>query len=160
MSIVSNTGPLIALAKADRMDLLPELYGTVHIPPAVHRELLGKTGPEADRLDVALAAWLKVADRVEPSSEVEGTLQAIDAGEREAILLAQRLGLTVILDDRLGREAARRLGLPVTGTVGVIIEAKRAGLVPAVRPVLEAIQVQGYWLSDALIDLAALLAGD
>ncbi len=106
MSIVSNTGPLIALAKADRMDLLPELYGTVHIPPAVHRELLGKTGPEADRLDVALAAWLKVADRVEPASEVESALQAIDAGEREAILLAQRLGLTVILDDRLGSGSA------------------------------------------------------
>ncbi len=64
MSIVSNTGPLIALAKANRLELLPALYGTVHIPPAVHRELLAKTGVEAARLDQALASWLMVDDRL------------------------------------------------------------------------------------------------
>lgn len=160
MSIVSNTGPLIALAKVGQLGLLAALFGTVHIPPAVHRELLGKTGPEAGRLDQALTEWLKVADRPEPSPETELALQPIDVGEREAIMLAQLMGLPLILDDRLGRQAARRLGLIVTGTVGVVIEAKRGGLIPAVRLVLEAMQAHGYWLSDELIDLAGALAGE
>ena len=160
MSIVSNTGPLIALAKADRLDLLAALFGTVHIPPAVHRELLGKTGAEADRLDQALGEWLKVAQRPEPSPQAEAAMVSIDAGEREAIILAQRMGLTLIMDDRLGRQAARHLGLTVTGTVGVIIEARRTELIPAARPVLETMQAQGYWLSNELIDLAAALAGE
>jgi len=88
MNIVSNTGPLIALAKVDRLGLLAALFGTVHIPPAVHRELLGKAGAEASRLDQALAAWLMVADRPEPSAETDTALQSIDAGEREAVTLA------------------------------------------------------------------------
>ena len=51
MNIVSNTGPLIALAKADQLRLLESLFSQVHIPPAVHRELLAKSGVEAERLD-------------------------------------------------------------------------------------------------------------
>jgi predicted nucleic acid-binding protein len=47
MSVVCDTGPLIALTKVDRLDLLEQLFGTVEIPPAVHRELLAKVGPEA-----------------------------------------------------------------------------------------------------------------
>jgi uncharacterized protein len=61
MSAVSNTGPLIALAKVDQLDLLEQLFGQVHIPPAVQRELLARTGPEATRLDNALATFIQVA---------------------------------------------------------------------------------------------------
>ena len=125
MSAVSNTGPLIALAKVERLSVLASLFGTVHIPPAVHRELLGKSGPEAGRLDVLLADWLTVASRPELLSGTEPALVAIDAGEREAIALAQSMALPLIIDDQLGRQAARSLGLMVTGTVGVVIEAKR-----------------------------------
>lgn len=61
MSIVSNTGPLIALAKVDLLPLLERLFKQVRIPPAVHRELLAKSGPEAARLDDALARFILVA---------------------------------------------------------------------------------------------------
>jgi uncharacterized protein len=160
MNLVSNTGPLIALAKVDRLGLLAAMFGTVHIPPAGHRELLGKAGAEASRLDQALAAWLIVADRPEPSPETDTALQSVDAGEREAVTLAQLMQRPLLIDDQLGRQAARRLGLVVTGTVGVVIEAKRGGLVSAVRPLLEEMQAQGYWLSDELINLAVALAGE
>jgi predicted nucleic acid-binding protein len=160
MSIVSNTGPLIALAKADQLGLLTVLFGTVFIPPAVHRELLAKTGAEADRLDQVLGEWLTVAQRPELPPQAESELLYIDAGVREAVTLAQQMGLAVIMDDRLGRQAARRLGVTVTGTVGVVIEARRSELIPAVRPLLEDIQAQGYWLTPELIDLAVALAGE
>ena len=68
--------------------------------------------------------------------------------------------MLLVIDDRLGRAAARRLGLAVTGTVGVLIRAKEVGLVPAVCPLLEEIRQQGYWLSDALLVTAARLAGE
>jgi predicted nucleic acid-binding protein len=161
MSIVSNTGPLIALAKVDALGLLTALFGAVHISPAVQRELLGKTGVEADRLDQALNSdWLTVAARPELSAPMEILLRSIDAGERESIALAQKLALPLIIDDRLGRAAARQLGVSVTGTVGVLIEAKRSGQLAAIRPMLEVMRTEGYWLSDELMALALRLASE
>ena len=77
MSVVSNTGPLIALAKIDRLALLQQLFGEVFIPPVVHRELLGKAGAEANRLDQALATFVHV--HVAPI-----------AGQRRKLLLRPR----------------------------------------------------------------------
>jgi predicted nucleic acid-binding protein len=64
------------------------------------------------------------------------------------------------MDDRLGRAAARRLGLTLTGLVGVLIRAKETGLISAVRPLLNEIRQKGYWLSEELLDAAAKLAGE
>ena len=61
MTVVSDTGPLIALAKVDRLSLLEDLFGQIHIPPIVHRELLAKSGPEAARLDDAFTHVIQVA---------------------------------------------------------------------------------------------------
>lgn len=58
MPVVSDTGPLIALAKADNLSVLKRLFGQILIPPAVYRELMAKSGPEAERLDRALAISL------------------------------------------------------------------------------------------------------
>jgi predicted nucleic acid-binding protein len=64
------------------------------------------------------------------------------------------------MDDRLGREAARRLGLARTGTAGVVVQAKQENLITSVRELLEQIRDRGYWLSDELIEAAAKLAGE
>ena len=74
--------------------------------------------------------------------------------------LAWLRGERLIIDDRLGREVARRLGVVVTGTGGVLIQAKQQGLVPAVRPLLEQIRRNGYWLSDEVVQLVSRLAGE
>lgn len=158
MSIVSNTGPLIALSKIDHIGVLESLAGKVHIPPMVSRELLAKTGKEAARLDEALARFIQVAERPQIPSPLEEAIRHLDAGEQEAIALAHTLGLTIILDDRLGRQAARRLGLAVTGTAGVLIQAKQAGLVQQIRPLLETLRESGYWLSDTVLDVATRMA--
>lgn len=160
MTIASNTGPLIALAKADHLSLLKTLYGDVLIPPGVYRELLAKTGIETNRLDQALTTFVKVAERPQVSPEVELTTRLLDPGEREAIALAHNKSLPIIMDDRLGREAARRLGLAVTGTAGVVTQAKQENLITSVRELLEQIRDRGYWLSDELIKAAAELAGE
>lgn len=68
--------------------------------------------------------------------------------------------MTLVIDERLGRQAARQLGLTVTGSIGVLIEAKQRGYIPAVRPLLEAARRQGYWLSDELIAIATKMASE
>jgi predicted nucleic acid-binding protein len=158
MIVVSDTGPLIALAKADRLHILERLFGQVKIPPAVHRELLAGRWPEAARLDEALSRFIQVVQLSPFPSKVQTETLRLDPGERQAIALAYELGALIVVDDRLGRAAARRLDLPVTGTVGVLIQAKEAGLIPAVCPLLEEIRQRGYWLSEALLETAARLA--
>ncbi len=160
MKVVSDTGPLIALAKARQLQLLEQLFGEIFIPPAVYREILAKTGPEAEQLDSALATFVRVAEHPSVKPEVRSLTSHLDRGEREAIALTCQLNALLLVDDRLGRQAAQRLNLLFTGVAGILIKAKEKGLLPHVRPVLEQIRSQGYWLSDELLDLASRLANE
>jgi len=161
VTVASNTGPVIALAKVDRLGLLKALYGVVQVPPAVHRELLVKLGPEASRIDEALNDFLQIAPVLSLAPEVERLTQGLGPGEQQAIALAvsERSSL-LLIDDRAGRRVAEQLGIAVTGVVGVLIRAKQDGLIPFVSPLLEEIRRNGYWLSDALVETAGRLAGE
>jgi len=160
MTVVSDTGPLIALAKANQLHLLEQLFVQVLIPPAVHREVLAKSGPEAARLDAALDRFVTIVRVPELPPEVKVITSRLGDGEKQAIALAFVRGSPLVIDDRLGRLAARHLHLSTTGTVGILIRAKETALIPAVLPVLTEIRQQGYWLSDDLIAVAAALAGE
>lgn len=160
MTIVSNTGPLIALAKIDQLTLLAQLFTTVQIPLAVQHELLGRAGPEAARLEEALSQFIQVMTVAELPDVVKDVTSQLDWGEQQALALAYLHRTLLILDERLGRAAARRLGIPVSGSVGVLVEAKTRGLIPAVLPLLKAMRRQGYWLSDDILAQAARLADE
>lgn len=160
MSIITNTGPLIALAKIDKLSVLQQLFGTVSVPPAVHRELMAKSGSDVERLDVAFAQFIKITAQPDSPAEVRIVTDHLDAGEQQAIALAYAEKTVLVIDERLGRTAARQLGLSISGSTGVLIEAKRRGFIPAVVPLLYDIRYHGYWLSDSLILLAAELTGE
>ena len=121
---------------------------------------MAKSGPEAPRLDDALAHFIAVASVAQVSPEVEVATLGLGPSEQEAIALAYERKTLLVIDDILGRVSARRLGLSITGIVGVLIRAKEAALIPAVCPLLGEIRRQGYWLSDQLLDAAAKLAGE
>ena len=160
MAVVTNTGPLIMLAKIDQLTLLQQMFTTVFIPPAVHRELLAKSGPEVNRLDAALAQFIEIMPKPRLSSAVLTITGHLEAGEQQAIALAHAQKTTLVIDVRLGRLAARQLGIAVTGSAGILIESKRRGYIPAVIPLLEAARQHGYWLSDGLLAVAAKLTGE
>ncbi len=160
MNIVTNTGPLIALAKINQLALLSKLFASVSIPPAVHRELLAKSGPEADRLDDALHQIINVTAVPDFPAEVLVATDSLGAGEKQAVALAYIEKTILVIDERLGRTAARQLGLTVTGSTGILITAKQRGLIPHVIPLLHDIRRYGYWLSDELIATAAKLTGE
>ena len=160
MTVVSDTGPLIALAKVDRLSLLEQLFEHVFIPPIVHRELLAKSGPESARLDNALSGFVEVTQVSSLAPEVESATRRLDPGERQAVALSYLHNTLLLIDDRLGRDAARRLDLAITGTIGVLFRAKEAELIPAVCPLLEEMRTSGYWLSDDILEVAASLSGE
>jgi predicted nucleic acid-binding protein len=127
--VVADTSPLCYLILIGEIDLLPKLFGAVSIPRAVAVELQHPSVPAqvADWM-ANRPGWLRVAvaGREKPSPE----LAALDSGELEAIQLAQGLGADlVILDDKAAREAAKSVGLSMTGTLGILDAAARRKLV-------------------------------
>lgn len=84
----------------------------------------------------------------------------IDAGEASAIAVAIEFGCGVLMDDKAGRRMATNVAVPVIGTVGVLVLAKRKGFVPLVSPQLNALIVSGYFLSDEIIAAALAACGE
>lgn len=110
MIIVSNTGPLIGLAKIQQLGLLGRLAREVYIPPQVRLELLARTGPETALIAAALKAAIQVKAPAGLDAAAETMLRRLDEGEKQAIALARSFPAPVLLllDDRAGRAAAHR----------------------------------------------------
>lgn len=137
--VVCDTSPLSYLVLIGEADLLPTLYGEVLIPPIVEEELRHPSGPFVTRQWIQeRPSWLRVSQPPEEAlkdldSELVETLQALDRGEREAIRLAEGSGASLlVIDERDGRSVARRLGLSITGTIGVLDVAASDGLIDVV----------------------------
>jgi uncharacterized protein len=125
--IVVNATPLIALALLERLDLLRELFGEILVPPSVYREVTAAGAGRPGARAIAEANWLQV---VAPgaTSTIEPMLLGLDAGEMDVLLLArERHPSWVLIDERQGRRVARAMGLPVKGTLGVLLAAVLAG---------------------------------
>jgi len=140
MTVVSNASPLINLARIGQLDLLRQVYGEVWIPEAVRREVVEEGAGQPGAQEVQAAKWIKT-QTITNGPLVQALRQELDAGEAEAIVLALETSADVLLmDERLGREAARHLGVAVTGLIGLFVEAKHRGLIPAVKPSLDALR--------------------
>jgi hypothetical protein len=158
MPVVANAGPLIALARIDRLALLPTLYREVVVPPVVYQEITGEIDlPGAEEL--AQAGWLR-AMAARDQLAVQRLLFWLDRGESEAIVLAQEMGATLLIDERRGRAIAATLSLQITGTVGILLAAKELGQVQVVTPLLDALLAAGVRLSPRLYDEAQRQAGE
>lgn len=151
MSVVSNASALINLARIGKLTLLRELYGELIIPEAVWQEVVveGAGQPGAD--EVESATWIKTQAATNRQL-VNALQQDLDAGEAEAIALTLEIGAELLLmDEHLGRETARHLGLRYVGLIGALVEAKRRGLIRAVKTHLDALRdIAGFRVVDAL----------
>lgn len=161
MIVVSNTSPLTNLAAINRIDLLRKLYGPILIADAVWSELnaFGRIWPGSS--DVADADWISVHSVVDHTL-VTALQSDLDRGEAETIALGieQRADL-ILLDEQEGRRIARRFGLNVAGVIGILLSAKAQGFLPAIHPLLDALQQQaGFYMSTDLVALALTLADE
>jgi predicted nucleic acid-binding protein len=146
--VVTDTSCLIALDRIGRLDLLPTLF-TVLAPPTVVAEF----GRRPD--------WLTVRPAPD-ATRVAELLAVVDQGEAEAIVLALSIpDAELLIDEAKGRRVAQRLGLQVTGTAGVLLEAKRQGRIPAVKPLLDAlVQEHKFRLGEGLYEAILHVAGE
>ena len=141
--VVADASPLIGLASAGALHLLRELFETVTITRLVKDEVAGSSRrPGAREIDAAMReGWLRVA----PAPPETWRLTGIDAGEASTIALAaQQAGALVLIDDALGRAEAAAQGLEVLDLARLLLAAKRAGLVAAVRPLVARLARRGF----------------
>ena len=159
MIIVSDTSALSNLAVVEHLWLLEAIYQTVIIPDVVASELAAASNP-------AIPAILKlswVQTRPLSQSQLANQLQqdrGLDAGEASAIALALELQADdLLIDERLGRQEAVRLGISIIGILGVLLIAKQRSLIPQVQPVMDALSNQaGFRISPQLYQRVLTLA--
>jgi predicted nucleic acid-binding protein len=122
MIVVADTSPLNYLILIEHVEVLRELYTSVLIPPAVHMELLASHAPDPVRAWAAVPpSWVEIRT---PSTPLLSVSAKLGLGEHEALTLAQTLTAPLLLIDEIrGRREARRLGIRVTGTLGILQEA-------------------------------------
>jgi len=159
--VVSNSSPLIALSVINSLDLLNALYGTIYIPEAVFDEVVIRGAGRPGASAVANAPWIVQQVTANRKTVAKLLSAGLDKGESEAIVLASEVkaGL-LILDERHARTVARQEGLPVTGTLIVLIAAKNAGMVAAIKPLLDQLIAAGVYISPQIISHALQLAGE
>jgi predicted nucleic acid-binding protein len=149
MNVVSNSSPLIALGRIQRLDLLPALFGQIRIPLAVHTEVIQRA-PQLSKPMWQASSWLVVTP-TQDNHAVSILESSLDWGESEAIVLAQESQADLlIIDEAKGRAIAQRIGLPLMGTVGVLLAAKNDGIIPAVRPLLDDLLANEFRISQRL----------
>lgn len=157
MIIYSNTTPFIALSSIDQLDILPKIFGKVHVAKAVIDECA-----EGGRIivpDITQLSWIiPVADEIDTTLTV---LFELDRGEKQTILLAKKHKADkVIIDERMGRSIAEYLELSVVGTLGVLAKGKKLGLIKSFRDSALDMQSQGIYYNIALIQRIAQQLGE
>jgi predicted nucleic acid-binding protein len=154
MIVVSDTTPLRHLIAIGEVDLLRRVYGAVVVPATVWSELQAESTPSAVKSWLQSAPdWLQVRRprEPEPGDANPDILVRLDAGERDAIRLAVELKADLLLmDEADGRSLALGLGLPVTGTLGLLERADVLGLLPDLPVTLAHLEASGFYLSARL----------
>lgn len=157
MIVYSDTTPFVALASIGQLDLLPKIFGKLHVAEAVIKECA-----EGGRIfvpDLRTLGWvISVPDVNDTSLAI---LFELDCGEKQTILLAQKNNADkVIIDERIGRRIAEYLGLDVTGTLGVLAKAKSLGLIDSFRGAAQDMQNEGIYYNHQLIQRLAQHLGE
>ncbi|MDA0267770.1 MAG: DUF3368 domain-containing protein [Cyanobacteria bacterium] len=156
---VINTSPLIFLSKADLLSLLHVRYPTVLVPATVVQEIQQYGPLDTTARTLQTTAWLTVVETPPPSPDLQAC--NLDAGEASVLAWACAHPATeAILDDLAGRRCAEKLGIPIRGTLGLVLAAKQQGHIPAAQPVIAKLRETGMYLSDRVVTKALVLVGE
>lgn len=160
MIVISNSGPIIALAKVGLLHLLKHYFNEVHLSKATYHELAergsGRTGAE----EIKRHNWIKTKE-IKDEMAAQILALELDRGEAETIVLAHELKANLtLLDETIARKIANLLGLRVKGTLGILVLAKKDNLIKELKPILEELRTKGVWLSDEVCDEALRLVGE
>lgn len=144
--VIVNSTPLIILCNIGKLEILKELYGEIMIPQAVYAEVTAKKDSACQQ--IVSADWIHV-EQIQDQSDKMMYKSRLHEGEVEVMILAQesKKADLVVIDDNAVKKTAKYLGLPVTGTMGVLLKAKKRGVVKEIRPILESMKERGFYIS-------------
>lgn len=154
MIVVSDTTPIISLMKAGQLELLQKLFGIVYIPETVYRELTDNEAFSEEVRMVQECEFLYV-QKVDNGKSVTilQNFTGLDAGESEAIILADEMNSDVLLmDEHKGWQVAKKLGITITGTIGILTQAFDEGMLTKeeVERCIERLKESGIRVSEKL----------
>lgn len=151
MIVVADTSPINYLILIDQIEILEVLYGKILIPHAVHEELLNLKAPSSVRTWAKNPpGWLEI---LSPSTQLHPPLPRLDRGEAEAIALAKELHADwLLIDEAAGRDEATKRGLQTIGTLGILREGHKAGLLD-LRSSMDRLRTTGFRVNPSLIQL-------
>ncbi len=164
---VGDTSPLFYLHCIGQLDLLPQLFDEVCVPPAVAAEL--QAGLKDGAPDLKQVPWIKI--KTSKTVKFFSSLLPLGVGETEVVALAmsylasaskqQPPPVVALLDDKPARRFAHAWAVPVKGTLGILLDAKKQGLIPLVRPMVERLRdTTNMYLDDKLLQRICRLAGE
>ncbi|MGQ0445239.1 MAG: DUF3368 domain-containing protein [Beijerinckiaceae bacterium] len=158
--IVSNATPFIALTRIGRLDLFKRVIGNVVIPEAVAREISEYSPSRPGAIDLSPERWITVQS-VQSEQQVRLLLPTLDRGEAEVIALAlENRARLVLMDELTGRKVAESLNLNVSGTVGILMQAKQTGAITQIKPLFDEMKRQGVYFSQRFIDVVLQQLGE
>ncbi len=148
--VVSNSSPIIHLAKIGKLDLLESLYGNIVVPDKVYLECTDTTYFHEETRLISDAYWISKM-KIKNVRLFNLLYPEIDAGEAEALVLAlENNADLVLLDDMEARIKARKLGLLFTGVLGVLLKAKNQGMAVSLKEDIEKLEQTGFRISSDL----------
>jgi len=155
MPVVSDTSPILGLSAIGHLELLQDQFEEVFIPLAVLAELKVETDFRGtDAIQQALIhGWLKPKE-IQNKPLARSLSLELHKGEAEAITLAMDLGMDmIVMDERIGREHAKALGLKTVGILGVLLSAKKHGKIDSVGNVMKSLRREiGFFISERLYE--------
>lgn len=156
MLVVADSSPLIYLSRVEVLHVLPALFGQVVVPRTVWEESVNQRPAAPGIGTLREARWIRVVDDPSPQVDI-----GLDPGETAAILVAESFHADLLLiDERAGRSVAQRRGVTIRGTLGVLVQARRANLLPALKPVFDALVTEGFRIAPALVREALASVGE
>lgn len=161
MLVISDTSPVVALARIGHIDLLKTIFGQIVIPKAVEQELKSAELRGLNLDGILKASWISVMP-VRLSSELKYFMTILDPGESEALALALELKADFILiDEKAGRAVASRHNLRMIGVLGILLKAKSEGLIPEIRSLLDRLRTEAeFWIGEKTYRHLLSLAGE
>lgn len=156
--IAVNASPWITLSICGQVHVLKELYNGVYMPAAVREEILAGER-KAGVKELQESQWIKI-ETVSDEDKV-GLIHELGRGESEVIILAKEMGIKeVLIDDRIARMHAKVQGFSVIGTLGLLLRAKKRGILSELKPSVKRIVSKGIWISDDIVERILREAGE
>ncbi|OUL33528.1 twitching motility protein PilT [Nostoc sp. T09] len=157
--IIINSSPLIVLFKSKQAELLPQLFKEIIVPEGVFTEVTSAGEDDAASRQLPSVSWIQIVKIPAVSPEIA----AWDLGLGESQVLSLALTTSdcaAVVDDRAARRCGQSLGITTIGTGGLIVLAKRRGIILSVSPGIQALRDAGLWLSDTVVNLLKQQAGE